>query len=276
MMNKVNTNTSEKLFSNKELYRITWRWSKWLATIWNYEKMEAAGYLITMAPVLDKIYQDDEQARLHAYEVESQFFNCETNLAAIIFGIDIAIQEEFKEAGLDMAQAVKTSLMGPFSGIGDTLFSSVFDVIFGSIAVTTGLQGNYIGILLWAVWIFFVPFFLRPWFCRLGYREGIKLTMSLNESLGELTKCGTILGLTVIGAMIATMVNVKFGTIQFDSFKFDVQKQLFDAIMPSIGSGVIALLCYKFLDKFGMKSARLIYIVILISLVLSYFGILVV
>ena len=82
-----------KKFSDQELYRITWRWSLFLATIWNYEKMEAAGYLITMAPALDKLYKDNESARLHAYEVESQFFNCETNLAAIIFGMDLAGQD---------------------------------------------------------------------------------------------------------------------------------------------------------------------------------------
>ena len=46
-----------KKFSDQELYRITWRWSLFLATIWNYEKMEAAGYLITMAPALDKLYE---------------------------------------------------------------------------------------------------------------------------------------------------------------------------------------------------------------------------
>lgn len=270
----MSNNVPEKKFSNKTLYKITWRWSTWLATIWNYEKMEAAGYLITMAPVLDELYKDDEEARHYAYDVESQFFNCETNLAAIIFGIDIAIQEEYGKEGLDMVQAVKTSLMGPFSGIGDTLFSSVFDVVFGSIAVTTGLQGNYVGILLWFAYILFVPFVLRPWLCRLGYQEGMKLTTSLNESLAELTKCGSILGLTVIGAMIATMVSVKFGTISFGAFDFNVQTQLFDAIMPCTGSAIVAFLCYKFLDKFGLKSARLIYIVIAISLILSYFNIL--
>ena len=275
MMNNADRNTSIKKFTDKELYKITWRWSTYLATIWNYEKMEAAGYLITVAPALDKLYKHDEVARLHAYEIESQFFNCETNLAAIIFGMDIAIQEEYGIEGLDMAPAVTTSLMGPLSGIGDTLFSSVFDVIFGSIAVATGMQGNYIGIIIWLAWILFLPFVLRPWLCKLGYSEGIKLTSNLSESLGVLTKCGSILGLTVIGAMIATMVNVNFGIINFGSFEFNVQTQLFDAIMPSIASALVAYLCYKFYDKFGLKSSRLIFIAIGISLVLSYFEILV-
>ena len=122
--------------------------------------------------------------------------------------------------------------------------------------------------------MFFAPFVLPPWQRRLGYREGLKLTTSLNDSLSELTKCGSILGLTVIGAMIATMVNIKFGTINFGQFTFNVQTQLFDAIMPKAGSAIVAFLCYKFLDKYGMKSARLIYIAILICILFSFFGIL--
>ena len=42
MMNNADRNTSIKKFTDKELYKITWRWSTYLATIWNYEKMEAA------------------------------------------------------------------------------------------------------------------------------------------------------------------------------------------------------------------------------------------
>ena len=152
-----------KKMSDKDIWKISMRWTLFRSLVWNYEKMEAAGYLITVGKQLDRLYKDDEQARLHAYEVESQFFNCETNLANIIFGMDLAIQEEFGEDGLEMAQAVKTSLMGPFSGIGDTLFSSVIAVIFGSIAVTTGLEGNYIGTIIWLIWLWFMPFVLRPW-----------------------------------------------------------------------------------------------------------------
>lgn len=266
----------ERMFSNKDLYKTTWRYSTWLATIWNYEKMEAAGYLITMGPILDRLYKDNEQDRLRAYDEESQFFNCETNLGAIIVGIDIAIQEENGIKGLNMVTAVKTSLMGPFSGIGDTLFSSVFDVLFGSIAVTTGLQGSYVGLVLWLAWQWFCVFLLRPWLLRMGYNGGMKLTTTLNESLSELTKCGSILGLTVVGAMIATMVNVKFGTISFGDIVFDVQTQLFDAILPKSGAAIVAFLCYRYFDKHGLKTATLMYIVIGVSLVLSLLGVLVI
>lgn len=269
------SNEVTKKFTDKELWNLSFRWTLYRSLVWNYEKMQAAGYLATVGPTLDRLYKDDEAARLHAYEVESQFFNCETNLANIIFGMDVAIQEEFGESGLEMVQAVKTSLMGPFSGIGDTLFSSVIAVIFGSIAVTTGLQGNYVGTILWLIWIFFMPFVLRPWLCKLGYQQGLKLTTTLSDQLSKLTKAGSILGLTVIGSMIATMVTVKFGPVTIMGVEFNLQTQLLDAVMPKIGSAIVAAICYWFLGKFGMKSSRLIFATMIVCVILSYLGILV-
>ncbi len=262
--------------TDKELWKLSFRWTLYRSLVWNYEKMQAAGYLAVMGPTLDRLYKDDENARLHAYEVESQFFNCETNLANIIFGMDAKIQEEFGEEGLEMVQAVKTSLMGPFSGIGDTLFSSVIAVIFGSIAVTTGLQGSYVGVFIWWLWMLFMPLVLRPWLCKLGYQQGLKLTNTLSDQLAKLTKAGSILGLTVIGSMIATMVSIKFGPITLFGMEFDLQTQFLDAIMPKIGSAIVVALCYWFLSKFGMKSSRLIIVTMLVCIILSYFGILIV
>lgn len=264
-----------KKLTDKDLWNLSFRWTLYRSLVWNYEKMQAAGYLAVVAPTLDKFYKDDERARLHAYEVESQFFNCETNLANIIFGMDIAIQEEFGEEGLEMAQAVKTSLMGPFSGIGDTLFSSVIAAILGSIAVTTGVEGNYIGTIIWLVWMWFMPFVLRPWLCKLGYLQGLKLTTTLSDQLSKLTRAGTILGLTVIGSMIATMVKVNFGTFTVAGVDFNLQTQLLDAIIPKAGSAIVAALCYWFLGKFGMKSSRLIFVALIVCIVCSFFGILV-
>lgn len=265
-----------KKLSDKELWNLSFRWTLYRSLIWNYEKMQAAGYLMTVAPTLNRLYKDDETARLHAYEVESQFFNCETNLANIIFGMDVAIQEEYGENGLDMVQAIKTSLMGPFSGIGDTLFSSVIAVIFGSIAVTTGLEGNYIGTVIWLVWLWVMPFVLRPWLCKLGYQQGLKLTTTLSDQLSKLTKAGTILGITVIGSMIATMVKVNFGTFTLLGVEFNLQTQLLDAIMPKVGSAIVAGICYWFLGKFGMKSSRLIFVTMIVCILLSWAGVLVV
>jgi len=263
-----------KSFTKKDIRTLAHRWSVFRSLVWNYENMQAEGYFVTIAPFLDKLYNGNEQARLHAYDVESTFFNCETNLAEIIFGIDLAIQEEEGEKGLEMVKAVKTSLMGPFSGIGDTLFSSVIGTILGSIAVVTGLEGNYIGIAIWTAWNFFVLLGLRPMLANYGYQQGIKLTTSLSDKLAKLTKAGTVLGLTVVGSMIATMVKVNFQTITLLGIEFNLQTQLLDKIMPKLASAAVVAFCYWFLGKFGMKSSRLILVVIVLSVLFAFLGVL--
>jgi PTS system mannose-specific IID component len=267
--------SNEKKFTPKDIKQMAFRWTLFRSLVWNYETMQGEGYGIVMAPLLEKLYADDESARLHAYDVESKFFNCETNLAEIIFGVDAAIQEKEGEKGLEMVQAVKTSLMGPFSGIGDTLFSSVIGTILGSIAVTTGLNGNYIGTIIWFCYNVFVLVFLRPWLANLGYQQGARLITTLSDKLAKLTKAGTILGLTVIGSMIATMVKVNFSTVTLGAIEFNLQTQLLDVIMPKLASAAVVAFCYWFLGKYGMKSTRLILVVIVLAILFSFLKVLV-
>ena len=111
--------------------------------------------------------------------------------------MDIAIEEEMGAEGLETVAGIKASLMGPFAGIGDTLFTSVLATIFGSIAVTTALEGSYFGIILWEIWLFFVMFGLRPYLMQLGYTQGIKLVTTLSGKLNQITQAASVLGIMV-------------------------------------------------------------------------------
>lgn len=262
-------------FTNADLRKLSYRWSWNRSLAWNYEKMMTAGYMTTMIPVIDKLYKDDEETRLKAYETQSAFFNSEPNLTNIILGMDIAIEEELGKDSFDTVMGVKTSLMGPFAGIGDTLFTSVLATIFGSIAVTTALQGSYVGIIIWEIWLFFVTFGLRPYFMQLGYKQGINLITTLSGKLKQITSAASVLGLCVVGAMIASMVKIQFGVVNILGTEFDMQASFFDAIIPKSASILVVALCYWLLGKLNMKSSRLILIVMAACIVLSYFGILV-
>ena len=265
-----------RAYTNKELRRLSYRWSWNRSLAWNYEKMMACGYLTTMLPVIDKVYKDDPDGRLKSFELHSQFFNSEPNLTNVILGINVAIEEEMGAEGLDSVSGIKTSLMGPFAGIGDTLFTSVLATIFGSIAVSTALEGSYFGIILWEIWLFFVMFGLRPYLFKLGYQQGAKLVTTLSYQLKQITAAASVLGLTVVGAVIATTVKVKLGTFMLFEQEINIQERLLDAIMPRFGAVVVVALCYWFLGKFKMKSSMLILIVMAISIILAFFKILLV
>lgn len=266
---------SDKL-TKKDLRRISYSWSWNRSLAWNYEKMMSLGYLSTLVPFLDRNYKDDEEARRYAYDVHSQFFNSEPNLSNVIIGMDLAIEEEMGKSGIDTAAGVKASLMGPFAGIGDTLFGVIGGTVFGSIAVATAMEGNYIGIALWILWNFFVMFYLRPKLMELGYRQGIRLVTTLSGQLKRFTQAASVLGLTVIGGMIATMVEVKFGEFSLFGTVLDLQASIADMIMPKMGSALVVAVCYLLLGRKGMNSNRLIWLVLASAMVLSFAGIIVV
>ena len=265
-----------KKMTKKELRKISYSWSWNRSLAWNYEKMMSLGYLTTLVPFIENRYKDDEEGRLLSYKVHNQFFNSEPNLSNVIIGMNLAIEEELGKDGIDTAAGVKASLMGPFAGIGDTLFGVISNTIFGSIAVATAVKGSYVGVVLWTIWNLFVMFGLRPKLLELGYYQGVELATTLSGKLKKFTNAATLLGLTVIGGMVATMVNVKFGTFELFGTTVDIQTSIFDAIMPKFGSALIVTACYVLLGKKGMNANRLIWIVLLSTLILSFLGIVVI
>ncbi|MFR5600226.1 MAG: PTS system mannose/fructose/sorbose family transporter subunit IID, partial [Holdemania filiformis] len=56
-----------KQFTKKDIRRLSYRWSWNRSLAWNYEKMMTAGYMTTMLPVIDKLYQDDPEGRKKAF-----------------------------------------------------------------------------------------------------------------------------------------------------------------------------------------------------------------
>lgn len=267
--------TNEKM-TKKELRRMSYSWSWNRSLSWNYEKMMSLGYLSTMAPFLDKNYKDDQEARVRAYQVQNQFFNSEPNLSNVIMGMDIAIEEELGKEGIDTAAGVKASLMGPFAGIGDTLFGVIGGTVFGSIAVATAVQGSYLGVILWTLWSIFVMFWLRPKLMEIGHSQGLRLVTTLSGQLKRFTNAAAVLGLTVIGGMVATMVVVKLGSFDLFGTAVDLQVTVMDQIMPKLGSALLVALCYALLGRKKMNSNKLIWLVLAGAMALSFLKILVV
>lgn len=263
---------NSKKFTKSELRRLNWRWI-WHSQIgWNYERMQGLGYLSTMVPVIKKLYSDDPEAMNKAMHTHSQFFNTTPQMGDIIVGINIAIEESKGAESLETVAAIKTALMGPFAGVGDTIFGVISSTVFGSIACSTAADGSFIGIGLWTLWLLAVLFLIRPYLFNLGYREGIKLVTTMSNKLSALTEAAGLLGVMVVGCMIATMVNIRFGAFELFGNVIDVQTQLLDSIGPKIGAAGIVALFYWLLGKKGMNSNKLILIAVGISLLGAFVG----
>lgn len=264
---------SDKKFTKSELSRLSWRWVLMGQLCSNYGKMQGYGYLTTMLPVIEKLYGDDTEAMDKALLAHSQFFNCTPHMAHLVLGMDIAIEEQEGISAIETVSSLKTSLMGPLSGIGDTVFAMMNSVIFGSIAATMAADGNVTGVIIWEVWYMFALFVIRPFLFNLGYKQGTNLVGLYSDKLKNITKAISVLGLIVVGSMIASMVTLNLGTVGLFSTSLDLQVNLFDKILPKLPQALLAVSLYWLVGKVNLTTTKLILIVIILSILFSVTGI---
>ena len=102
--------------------------------------------------------------------------------------------------------------------------------------------------------------------------------------MNALTEAASVIGLTVVGGMVALNVNFPLSTLKMslgidpetgeEIFnEFNLQSYA-DSIMPKLFPALFAVLCYWMLGKKWMNSNRLIITVVVFAIVLSFFGIL--
>lgn len=109
--------------------------------------------------------------------------------------------------------AVKASLMGPISGIGDPFFWGILRVIAAGIGISLASTGSVMGTILFLL-LYNVPAFLVHYYALYtGYTIGASFIKRLYQSGGIkiLTKVASLLGLLMMGSMTAS--TVKFKTI---------------------------------------------------------------
>lgn len=118
--------------------------------------------------------------------------------------------ENFDESSIT---AVKASLMGPLSGIGDAFFWGILRVIAAGIGISIASTGSAIGAVVFLL-LYNIPSFIIHYYALYsGYSVGANFIQKLYESGGMkiITKASGILGLMMMGSMTAS--NVKFKTI---------------------------------------------------------------
>jgi PTS system mannose-specific IID component len=180
---------------------------------YNYERMQASGNVLAMIPIIKRLYKtkEDISAAMKRYLV---FFNTEPSfVGTMIPGICASLEEE-RASGANISDetvhSLRTGLMGPMAGIGDTLAGGIIYPIMISISCSIALQGN-----MFAPFLFFAVFtgvmlILGYNLYMTGYKKGHSAILSIinNNSITVLTNSFAILGLMVVGAMGAERVIV--------------------------------------------------------------------
>ena len=241
-------------------------------------KQGASGFEYTMLPFINEFY-DDEEEKKQAMVRHNSYFNSNLALVPFIMGVTASMEKEnsqTKDFNTDSINAIKTSLMGPLAGIGDSVFWGVLKAIAAGVAIGLAKSGNILVPIVFLL-IFNVPVQLIRWYSgKMGYTLGSTYISQLYENglINILTKAASTIGLMMVGAMTSQMVTlkVKWNMVVAGKKVLETQSvldQVFIGLLPLL----ITLGCFYLIKKKNVSLNTLIFAIIIISVLASLAGI---
>ena len=270
-----------KLIPKKALYRAAIIWETWVQTCYNYERMMGMACGHTFLPVVKHLYPNDKAKQIDLMSREMEFFNVHPEFGSCILGLAISLEEE-KAMGKDIPNEfitnIKTSLMGPLAGVGDTIWQGVLIPILLALCIDVTLSGggNIWGAIAYAVLMFLITYIFSIANFMFGYHAGSDAIMDFLEKgiLNKLLKGASIMGCMVMGGLIVNYVNVKCGlTIVTSGTTFSLQESLFDAVLPNILPLGLTIGVYSLMQK-KWTPVKIILLMVAIGVVGGLFNIL--
>ena len=269
---------TKRSLTKKEVVKAFWRWTFFSHANYNYERLEATGLVFAMKPVIKKLYGDRTDEYKACIQRHMQFFNTEPHIGGVIPGIVLAMEEERANGAPITDEAingVKTGLMGPFAGIGDTLWQGTLTPILLAFGISLGSQGNLLGPVIYTLLMFGIMFPVAYICWMKGYslgKEGIEKILGGNQ-LQMLITGASAMGAIVLGALSAQFVTVKCSAIiKLGALKMNVQETVFDQLFQGILPLAVTLFTLYLLKNKKMKATTVMLILVVIGVVLGAVG----
>ena len=185
----------------KTLNKMAWR-SCFLQASFNYERMQAAGWLYSIIPGLEKIHTNkNDLAASMSHNLE--FFNTHPFLVTFVMGIVLSLEQN--KVDIPTIRAVRVAAMGPLGGIGDALFWLTLVPITAGITSNMAINGNAAAPIIFLVIFNAVQFALRFWLMNWSYKLGTSAIDALTANMQAFTRAASIMGVFVVGCLVVTM-----------------------------------------------------------------------
>ena len=266
-----------ELITKKDLKKVYLR-QLTLQASWSYERMQALGFANSIMPILKKVYKDDEEGMRQALKRHMEFFNtCPNYGVPPILGITAALEEQKAEP--DMIRGIKTGMMGPLAGVGDTIMWAILGPLFFSIpasmALANDISGAYVSLLVTQILFITWNLFVKWKLLELGYEKGTDLATSTESVMEKVTFGAGVLGLIVVGGLIPSIVNVTtplqwiFGGYEF------VLQNVIDSLFPKLISILFVAGIFYLLRNKRWSPVKIVILLFAVCTVLGALGIII-
>lgn len=267
------------VLSKKDLLKSALIWETFPQCCYNYERMMGQACAHTFVPIINKLYKNNPEKRKEVMKRQIEFFNVHIEFGSVILGLAIAMEER-KSLGVNIPGEfiinIKTALMGPLAGLGDTIWQGVVIPILLAICIDITLTGTIWGAIIYAVLIIAGAYALSIANFFFGYRSGGEAIMDFLEKgiLKKILQAAEIMGCMVMGGLIANYVHLQTPIeIITSNSTFNLQTDFFDTLIPNILPFAFTLLIY-FLLKKRVTTIKIILIIIALGIIGGGLGIL--
>ena len=276
------TEQTKLALTKKDIRSTSWR-STFLLGSFNFERMQAMGFCVSMMPTIKRLYSNKED-QAAALKRHLEFFNTQPWVASPIIGVTAAMEQERANGAKDIDDAaisgMKVGLMGPLAGVGDPIFWGTLRPVLAALGAGLAVSGNWLGPLLFFIGINLCRALTRWYGFKYGYEKGTEIVNDMGGGrLQKLTQGASILGLFVMGSLVSkwTTINIPLELSRYknqmgEEVVTTVQSVLND-LLPGLAALLLTFLCMYLLRK-KINAMYIIFALFGVGIVGYHFGIL--
>ena len=273
----------EKKISKKTLSKSFHHWYYGNLTCFSQEHMQTFGYLTSMLPIIEELY-DKKEDQAKALKTYTAFFNTEPQLGTVIVGVTAGLEEARANGADDVddetINGLRAGLMGPIAGIGDSLVVGTVIPILLGIALGMSTGGSPLG----AIFYIIVWNATSIWFQKFVYFKGYELGGSAVELLvGQkataFRESVLVMGQVIVGAMAASWVSISTNLVIAQSYDAETGKltdvtlgSKLDGAFPKILTMLFVLFAWRLMAKKNITPIKVLLLFVVIGFVGSVVG----
>lgn len=236
-----------------------WCWMKFAffhMTCQTYDRGYTNAFTCAIIPILRYLYEGrsdaDEQIREGLQRTRS-YYLCEQSFSSVLFAMIVGMEEKKCNGGPvtnDVIAASRSSIMGPMSGLGDTLHGSTTRQISIALTLPFCLEGEWVAALFMLVLLNISPFLTVILGVPRGYAEGGGFVLKLirGGKLQRLSIAASVAFMFVMGGTAGRYISIPLFP--------EAIRSLLESVLPGI-LAIGAILFYYFLLSMKITTRKL-------------------